>query len=124
MRTRKCCRSNCVFPPDLCRDVPMSGATGVLLAANLLRDPTADARVTIIEQRGQLGRGVAYSARQQDHVLNVPATGMSAFADDPDHFWRWLRARDLIAEDQRFVFVSRRHYGAYLADILAESGAG
>lgn len=95
------------------------GASGVLLAAHLLRDPAMDLRVTLIEQRADVGQGVAYSARQQDHVLNVTAPGMSAYADDPEHFWRWLRARNLVADDNRFAFVPRRHYGAYLADVLA-----
>ena len=98
------------------------GASGVLLAAHLLRDGGEDTRVTIIEKRAMVGRGVAYSARQQDHVLNVPATNMSAFADDPDHFWRWLRERNLVAEAERFVFVPRKYYGAYLADVLADAG--
>jgi len=95
------------------------GASGVLLAAHLLRS-TADIRVTLIEKRPALGRGVAYSTRQLDHVLNVAAPGMSAYADDPDHFWRWLRDRKLVTEAERFVFVPRRHYGNYLADVLAE----
>lgn len=93
------------------------GASGVLLAAHLLRDLQYDLRVTLVEKRASVGRGIAYSARQQDHVLNVAAPGMSAYADDPDHFWRWLGARGLVGED-RFVFVPRRHYGAYLAEIL------
>lgn len=96
------------------------GASGVLLAAHLLRDPTMDLRVTLIEKRAEIGPGVAYSARQQDHVLNVAAPNMSAFADDPDHFWRWLRQRGLVEDSNRFVFVPRRHYGAYLGDVLAE----
>jgi len=94
------------------------GASGVLLAAHLLRDKDADVRVTLIERREQVGRGVAYSARQWDHLLNVAAPGMSAFSDDPDHFWRWLRARNPVADGERFVFVPRRIYGDYLADVL------
>ncbi len=81
------------------------GASGVLLAAHLLRDPTMDLRVTLIEKRAEIGAGIAYSARQQDHVLNVAAPNMSAFADDPDHFWRWLRQRGLVEGSNRFVFV-------------------
>lgn len=95
------------------------GASGVLLAAHLLRS-AADIRVTLVERRQQLGRGVAYSTRQLDHVLNVAAPGMSAYADDPDHFWRWLRDRGLVTEAERYVFVPRRHYGDYLSDVLAQ----
>ena len=100
------------------------GASGVLLAAHLLRQEPTGVRVTLIERRRALGQGIAYSARQQDHVLNVPAPNMSAFADDPEHFWRWLSARGLVSGDNRFVFVPRRHYGAYLNDVLAEASAG
>jgi len=94
------------------------GASGVLLAAHLLRNPAMDLRVTLIEKRDDLGRGVAYSARQQDHVLNVAAPNMSAYADDPEHFWRWLKERGLVSEVERFAFVPRRHYGAYLSDVV------
>jgi len=100
------------------------GASGVLLAAHLLRAARPGVRVTLIERRGAVGQGVAYSAHQQDHLLNVAAPGMSAFADDPEHFWRWLRGRGLVDEGHRFVFVPRRHYGAYLSDVLAEASAG
>lgn len=96
------------------------GASGVLLAAHLLRHPS-DLRVTLIEQRQDLGRGVAYSAHQQDHVLNVPAGNMGAFADEPDHFWTWLRQRNLVPGDDRFVFMPRRIYGQYLADVVTEA---
>jgi uncharacterized NAD(P)/FAD-binding protein YdhS len=95
------------------------GASGVLLAAHLMADPARDVRVTLIEKREDVGRGVAYSARQLDHVLNVAAPNMSAFVNDPDHFWRWLQERQLVDEAERFAFVPRRHYGAYLSEIVA-----
>lgn len=98
------------------------GASGVLLAAHLLRDPTSDIRVTLLERRGQYGQGVAYSARQRDHKVNVPARGMSAFADDPDHFWRWLQARGYPGAESSWVFVPRRLYGVYLEQVLSEAG--
>jgi len=64
------------------------GASGVLLAAHLLSDPSADIRVTLIEKRSAFGQGLAYSTTLDDHILNVSALGMSAYADDPEHFWR------------------------------------
>lgn len=98
------------------------GASGVLLAAHLLRDPQTDIRVTLLERRGQVGQGVAYSASQREHKVNVPARGMSAFADDPDHFWRWLQARNYPSANGSWVFVPRRLYGVYLEHVLAEAG--
>lgn len=96
------------------------GASGVLLAAHLLRDRTAPVQVTLVEKRRELGRGLAYSTCADDHVLNVAAGNMGAYADDPAHFWHWLRARDLVPDGDRFVFVPRRHYGDYLGHVLAE----
>lgn len=96
------------------------GASGVLLAAHLLRDPQTDIRVTLLERRGQFGQGVAYSADQRDHKVNVPARGMSAFDDDPDHFWRWLQSRGH-ASETGWIFVPRRLYGVYLEHVLSEA---
>lgn len=98
------------------------GASGVLLAAHLLADPAANVQVTLLERRGQFGQGVAYSAKQREHRVNVPARGMSAFADDPDHFWRWLQGQNYPSPEGSWVFVPRRLYGAYLEDVLAEAG--
>lgn len=96
------------------------GASGVLLAAHLLRDQTAPVQVTLVEKRRELGRGLAYSAIADHHVLNVAAGNMGAYADDPAHFWHWLRARDLVPDGDRFVFVPRRHYGDYLGHVLEQ----
>lgn len=98
------------------------GASGVLLAAHLLRDDDPHLRVTLIERQGQFGQGLAYSARLRHHRVNVPARGMSAFADDPEHFWRWLQRREPGKHANGFVFVPRRLYGAYLEDVLREAG--
>lgn len=98
------------------------GASGVLLAAHLLRDPESDIAVTLIERRGELGQGVAYSASQRDHRVNVPARGMSAFSDDAEHFSRWLQTQGFPAHSSSWVFVPRRLYGAYLEDVLRQAG--
>ena len=99
------------------------GASGVLLALHLLRDTDADVRVTLIEKRLDLGRGVAYSTQNPGHLLNVAPKNMSAFPDDPEHFWRWLIARGEIDGADPFVFVSRRVYGDYLNDLISRLAA-
>src|SRR5580658_4883482 len=102
------------------------GATGALIASHLLRDAGDDVHLTLIEPRAQIGRGLAYTTESESHRLNVWASNMSAFPDDPDHFWRWLRAAGHRGED-RFCFVPRLVYGRYLGslieDRLAESDA-
>jgi uncharacterized NAD(P)/FAD-binding protein YdhS len=97
------------------------GASGVLLAAHLLRDRNADLHVTIVEKRTSLGRGLAYSTDLPDHVLNVRASNMSAFADLPDHFVRWLGARGVEVGDPATCFAPRRLYGEYLGELLDDA---
>lgn len=69
-----------------------------------------------------LGCGVAYSTSDPGHLLNTRVQSMSAFADDPDHFRRWLAtAGEAAAADG---FVGRATYGTYMTDLLAPlSGA-
>ena len=56
------------------------GATGVLLACRLLRDRERRIDVTIVETSAQAGLGLAYATRNPQHLLNVRASNMSAFA--------------------------------------------
>lgn len=93
------------------------GASGTLLAARLLQAGWAGLEVVVVEPRATLGRGIAYGTDDAWHRLNVPAAGMSAYPDDPDHFRRWAGVR---AE----AFLPRRKYAAYLADVLAATRAG
>lgn len=60
------------------------GASGVLLAFQLLKTNPSDLRVTLIEKRPEIGRGLAYHAGNPEHLLNVRVTNMSALPDDPE----------------------------------------
>ncbi|CAH2400749.1 hypothetical protein MES5069_270026 [Mesorhizobium escarrei] len=90
------------------------------MAAHLLRSGNAGLEITIIEKRASLGRGLAYSTDLPEHVLNVRAANMSAFADDPDHFARWLKARNIPIDDPTTYFAPRRLYGEHLGELLTE----
>jgi len=68
-----------------------TGFSGSLLAVQLLRRFLPRGRVYLIEKNAQIGRGLAYSTGNPNHVLNVRAGRMSAFADGPDRFVGWLR---------------------------------
>ncbi len=94
------------------------GASGVLMAAHLLRDDPR-ARVTVIEGLNPFGCGVAYSTTDPDHLLNTRVRNMSAFSDVPDHFLNWVRARPETRDRDADSFVGRATYGAYLSDLLA-----
>lgn len=96
------------------------GASGVLMAVHLLRAAPSGLDITIVEKGQLLGRGLAYSTDRSEHLLNVRASNMSAFADDPDHFVRWLAQRGVAVADAATYFAPRRLYGAYLEDLLSE----
>ncbi len=96
------------------------GATGTLLAVNLIKGAGEQTlEINLIEKKTRVGRGVAYSAVKDFHLLNVPAAKMGAFPDDIEHFHRWL-----VAENHRFAphdFVPRRLYGDYLRQLFDET---
>ncbi|MFS0774016.1 FAD/NAD(P)-binding protein [Sphingomonas sp. 1P08PE] len=91
------------------------GFSGTLMAVNLIR--YGGPRATLVERApDRLGRGVAYGSAHPGQLLNVRASGMSAFPDDPGHFTRWAAERGHGAAGD---FVARTTYGAYLRDTLA-----
>jgi uncharacterized NAD(P)/FAD-binding protein YdhS len=98
-----------------------AGLSGALLAVHLLQRCRPDDHVYLIEKRAGFGRGLAYSTHNQNHLLNVRASNMSAFHDDPEHFVRWLAIR-LPAHGRALgdTFVSRQVYGSYIRSLLAE----
>jgi len=98
------------------------GASGVIFAAHLLR-ASGNSQIVLVEKRGEVGRGLAYSTTLPDHLLNVRAQNMSAFPDDPGHFLRWLQQRGLIGPEDAFFFAPRKVYGDYLQDLIREMAA-
>jgi hypothetical protein len=63
----------------------------------------ADARDTGGEARG-CGPRYRLCHSQPDYLFNVRAANMSAFPDDPDHFWRWLCVN---TDDKRHLNVAK-----------------
>ena len=104
-----------------------AGASGVIATAALLRSLRRPARVLLFDGRGSRGAGLAYGTSDPDHVLNVPASKMSAIAEEPDHFVQWLRedGREQAAAWRVSAvpdaFVPRGLYAAYLEDVLRTS---
>ena len=98
------------------------GFSGLMTAVNLVRLSKRPLHVTVINCRRPTGRGIAYSTRRPEHLLNVAARNMSAFPDEPDHFLRWLRTRsefDTTPEiELRERFIPRMVYGDYLRSIM------
>lgn len=91
-----------------------AGFSGVALAAQLVRQkPALD--VVLIERGRRFGPGLAYSTKDTRHLLNVGASNMSALADQPDDFVRWLRGR---GQRDAGAFASRQNYGDYIEGVL------
>ena len=72
-----------------------AGAAGSLTALHLGR--TARRRgtpldVVLVDPAPYRPRGTAFGTTDRQHLLNVPAGGMSALPEDPGHFVAW-RAR-------------------------------
>jgi uncharacterized NAD(P)/FAD-binding protein YdhS len=114
-------RANSIIPSSII--IVGGGASGVVMAAHLLKSPNPDLRVTLIERRPHFGQGVAYSTLLSAHVLNVSAAGMSAYADDSGNFWRWLQGRGLVSPEQTPqtpFYAPRSIYARYLGELLDE----
>ena len=104
-----------------------AGFSGVLVALHLLWRCGRDDRVYLVERAPRLGQGAAYATGNPRHLLNVRIENMSAFADEPDHFVRWLaalpEAERQAAGEHGFAgtFVRRQVYGAYVQHLLEDS---
>ena len=102
------------------------GASGALLAIQMLYASDSATRVTLVERSSGLGKGFAYGAAHPIHLLNVRASNMSAYPDDGDHFLAWLD-RNGVGEEKpsgnAFHFVSRLTFGNYLESQLLDLAA-
>lgn len=104
------------------------GFSGAAVAWHLLRLRPELERVVLIEPRAELGRGLAYSAADPSHRINVPATRMSLLPDQPTHFNDWIEASGILDADpaarrsEGRNFPARSVFGAYVAGQLAALG--
>ena len=103
------------------------GASGCLVAVQLLRQARGPVRILLFERMTDVGRGVAYGTRCAEHLLNVPAGRMGAFPDQAGHFLQWVEARvgqpGFPASVAAGDFLPRRLYGDYLGEVLAGARA-
>lgn len=94
-----------------------AGFSGTVVAINLLQLAHERPLRILLLDRAQIGRGVAYAARQYPYLLNVPAGRMSASSDDPLSFLSFVQRR--IPGADAHSFVPREVYGDYLKWALA-----
>jgi uncharacterized NAD(P)/FAD-binding protein YdhS len=97
-----------------------AGASGTLVALHLvravrLRSVALD--IVLLDPAERRERGVAFATPDRRHLLNVPATAMSALPEDRGHFLRWLRP-GLRRDPATNAFVARRLFAQYLDETL------
>ena len=83
-----------------------AGFSGALLAVHLTRQAVGRLDIALIDRAGSRGRGLAYSADNPNHLLNVRVENMSALPEHPNHFRDWLERRTGQKKDA-LAFVSR-----------------
>ena len=99
----------------------------MLVTLHLLWRCGRDDRIYLVERASRFGQGLAYASGNPQHLLNVPIEDMSALADEPDHFARWLAGQPETeragGDDPGFAggFVRRQMYGAYITHLLTDS---
>jgi uncharacterized NAD(P)/FAD-binding protein YdhS len=95
-----------------------AGLCGRLLALNLLRFGinANDVRIILLDREDEKYIGPAYSTDEDCHLLNVPAGRMGAYAEDPEHFLKWLHGRGITAD--RFDFLPRKIYREYIFELI------
>ncbi len=99
------------------------GAAGVTAAAHLLRagrETGSEVVVHLFEPAPEPGAGVAYGTTDDQHLLNVPAAGMSAWPDRPTHFADWAGRVGATLTDG---FAGRPDYARYLRSVLDDARA-
>jgi uncharacterized NAD(P)/FAD-binding protein YdhS/glyoxylase-like metal-dependent hydrolase (beta-lactamase superfamily II) len=101
------------------------GFSGTMVAVHLLQNATVPLCIKLIEQRPEVGKGIAYSTSVQAHLLNVPAGKMSVFSDRPEHFLSWLKQQNqtLQLNVTASTFVPRAAYGDYVQHSLRQAVA-
>lgn len=98
-----------------------AGASGTLLAWRLWKIGV-EAKVVVIGDAPEPALGLAYGTHCSSHFLNVCASGMSAFPEDPQHFLRWAQLHH-DPDVQAGSFVQRMVYGQYLSSLWKETAA-
>lgn len=97
------------------------GFSGTVLAAQLMRR-APHLSVAVIDKNPVPARGLAYGTDYECHLLNVPVEDMSAFLDEPDHFFQWAR-RNYALPVHRKDFLPRSFYGRYLSALIEDAMA-
>ena len=99
-----------------------AGAAGALTALHLTLEASRRAtslEIVLVDPAERWARGVAFGTTDEQHLLNVPAAGMSALPQDPSHFVTWRRRNGQSAD--AYDFAPRREFARYLDEMLTDA---
>lgn len=90
------------------------GISGTLTVLNCIKQSKTSLKIIWFDAKNQFCKGLAYSTSDEQHLLNVRASNMSIFTDEPTHFVNWLSQYHptFNAND----FVPRKLFGEYVTD--------
>jgi len=99
------------------------GFSGAFFAAQLAHYSQQPLAISVIEPRAALGGGVAYSTPDPAHRINVPASRMTLFPENPADFDDWFRAGGGQESDPEALwdgtaYPRRAVFGRYVEHIL------
>lgn len=95
------------------------GACGIAVAAHiieLVKKGKMLRSITLIEKSKRAGPGLAYSDACFGTILNMEANKAGIYADDPEHFSRWMGTH--FPNLKEIPFPQRHIYGVYLSSVL------
>jgi uncharacterized NAD(P)/FAD-binding protein YdhS len=103
------------------------GFSGAMVAVQLVCKAARSGmpmHLVMLDRQTSIAEGAAYRTPDARHLLNVPASGMSAWPDRSDDFLEWAKQRDPSVVP--YSFMPRRTYGEYLRttflDTIAKAG--
>ncbi|PLR30177.1 FAD-dependent oxidoreductase [Chimaeribacter coloradensis] len=105
------------------------GFTGTALAIHLARLSPEGLAITLVEPRPLPGHGVAYSAQDPAHRINVPAGRMFLSAAEQGEFERWYQSSPAFADDPAAhwedgkLYPQRAAFGRFVAEKFFEAAA-
>src|SRR5215212_2365519 len=104
-----------------------AGASGALTALHLARVARRRGTaldVVLIDPVLHRARGTAFGTTDAQHLLNVPAGGMSALPEDPGHCVAWRARQHPGLMTEPGVFAPRVEWGRYLDETIGQAYAG
>lgn len=110
---------------DLCAAAIVgAGASGIISVLHILEENPNGGPIVLIDEcpPSRWGNGLAYATPFQEHLLNVPADRMGAYARAPRDFLEWTQIKHPELQNSlEAPFFPRAVYGEYLRERLQQA---